>query len=132
MPVGPPWVGCLVLPFGLVVPPPPPMRSTFDLELLRFFAACADPERPGAMAGANAIGSAAGTARNAAARNATRRLRDIISSQAGTKTKVPYHGCSLSRRFKIGLCGFQNRPPASETGQYRGRGCWPHLTSSGP
>src|SRR5438132_4647588 len=81
MPVGPPWVGCFVLPFGLVVPPPPPMRSTFDLELLRFFAAWADPERPGAMAGANAIGSAAGATKNAAARNATRRLRDIISSQ---------------------------------------------------
>src|ERR1700736_5943315 len=110
MPVGPPWAGCFVLPCLLVVPPPPPMRSTFDLELLRFFAAWADPERPGTMAGANAIGSVAGATRNAAARNATRRLRDIISSQAGMKTKVPYHGCRFSVTFKTGQCGFQNRP----------------------
>jgi hypothetical protein len=52
------------------------------LELLRLVAAWADPEKPGAMAGANAIGSAADT-RNAAARNTMRRLRNIISSQAG-------------------------------------------------
>jgi hypothetical protein len=78
------------------------MRLTFDLELLRFFAAWADPEKPGAMAGANALGSAAGATRNAAARNATRRLRDIISSQAGMKTIVPYHGCSLASHSKPG------------------------------
>src|ERR1051326_9144768 len=117
MPVGPPWVGCFVLPCFLVVPPPPPMRSTFDLELLRFFAAWAAPERPGAMAGANAIGSAAGTMRNAAARNATRRLRDITSSQAGMNTKVPYHGCNAPSHSKPANCGFQNRPLAPEIGQ---------------
>src|ERR1700687_4807303 len=52
----------------------------FDLLLLRLVAAWADPERPGAMAGANERGSTAGATRNAAARNAMRRLRDIISS----------------------------------------------------
>jgi hypothetical protein len=94
------------------------MRLTFDLELLRFFAAWADPEKPGAMAGANAIGSAAGTTRNAAARNATRRLRDIISSQAGMNSKVPYHGCRLSVTFKTGHYPFQIRPLTTETGKY--------------
>ena len=54
------------------------MRLTFDLELLRFFAAWADPEKPGAMAGANELGSAAGTTRNAAARNGMKMLRDMI------------------------------------------------------
>jgi hypothetical protein len=73
------------------------MRLTFDLELLRFFAACADPEKPGAMAGTNAVGSAAGTTRNAAARNTMRRLRDIISSQAGMTTEILYHGCNADR-----------------------------------
>jgi hypothetical protein len=114
MPAGPPWVGCFVLSCLLVAPPPPPMRLTFDLELLRFFAAWAAPERPGAMAGANAIGSAAGTTRNVAARNATRRLRDIISSQAGMNIKVPYHGCNAplhskraTVRFKRGHCGLK-------------------------
>jgi hypothetical protein len=100
MPAGPPWVGCFVLPCLLVVPPPPPMRLTFDLELLRLVTAWADPEKPGAMAGANAIGSAAGTTRNVAARNATRRLWGIISSQAGMNTKVSYHGCRLSRHIQ--------------------------------
>jgi hypothetical protein len=37
------------------------------------------------MAGANAIGSAAGATRNALARIATRRLRDIVPSQAGNE-----------------------------------------------
>src|ERR1043166_1754861 len=99
MPVGPPWEGCFVLPCFLVVPPPPPMRLTFDLELLRFLAACAAPERPGAMAGANAIGSASGATRNVAARKATRRLRDMISSQAGINIKVSYQGCILGRHI---------------------------------
>ena len=112
MPPGPPWVGCFVLPCRLVVPPPPPMRSTFDLELLRFFAAWAEPERP------DAIGSATGAARNAAARIETNRLRHIIiSSQAGMNIKVPYHGCRLSRHSKTGHCAFQIRPLRSETGQ---------------
>src|ERR1043166_1097320 len=117
MPVGPRWLGCFVLPCFLFVPPPPPMRSTFDLELLRFFAAWAAPERPGAMAGANAIGSAAGTMRNAAARNATRRLRDITSSQAGMNTKVPYHGCNAPSHSKpatdVFKFGHYARKPAS-------------------
>jgi hypothetical protein len=48
----------------------------FDLLLLRFFAACADPDR----AGANELDSTAGATKNAAARNAVRRRRDIIFS----------------------------------------------------
>jgi hypothetical protein len=78
------------------------MRSTFDLELLRFFAAWAEPERP------DAIGSATGAARNAAARIETKRLRHIIiSSQAGMNIKAPYHGCGLSVTAKPATVPFK-------------------------
>jgi hypothetical protein len=100
----------------------------FDLELLRFFVAWAEPERPGP----NELGSAAGATRNVAARNATRRLRDIISSQAGMKTNVPYHGCRLSVTFKTGHCPIQIRPRSMETGQHPAPGTGPFRLKKGP
>jgi hypothetical protein len=94
------------------------MRLTFDLEVLRFLAfAWADPEKPGAMTGANTLGTATGATRNAAARNDTKKVRDIISSQTGMNIKAPYHGCGLSRYIKTGQCGFRYRPVSQASGR---------------
>jgi transcriptional regulator with XRE-family HTH domain len=110
MPPGPPWVGCFVLPCLLVVPPPPPIRArslAFALVFLFLAAASAEPERLNVVEGANALGSAAGATRNALARIATRRLRDIISSQAGMTTKILYHGCNAPPHSKPATADFK-------------------------
>jgi hypothetical protein len=49
----------------------------FDLELLRFFDAWAAPEKPGAIADINTLGSAAGATRHAAVRNGIKNLCDM-------------------------------------------------------
>src|SRR6266705_5196674 len=62
-------------------PPPPPMRSlVLDLLDLTVVPACADPENPGAVAGANDVGSATGATRNMVARNGRAKLRGMASS----------------------------------------------------
>jgi hypothetical protein len=53
------------------------VRKLFDLLALILAAAWAAPERPGAMADTNALGSTAGATRNAAARIGTKNLCDM-------------------------------------------------------
>src|SRR6266705_274735 len=71
----------VVLAVPLEPPPPPPMRSlVLDLLDLTVVPACADPENPGAVAGANDVGSATGATRNMVARNGRAKLRGMASS----------------------------------------------------
>src|ERR1700692_4556710 len=82
----------------------------FDLLLLRFFAACADPDRPDA----NELGSIAGATRNAAARNAVRRRRDIISSLGRNGPRYPITVTILAPAFRgttpAAMAGVRARP----------------------
>jgi hypothetical protein len=79
------------------------------LVLLILAAASAEPARFNVVEGANALGSAAGATRNALARIATRRLRDIIPSQAGNEyqSTLSVAGLAVTSKpatayFKIG------------------------------
>jgi hypothetical protein len=88
------------------------------LVLLILAAASAEPERFNVVEGANALGSAAGATRNALARIAMRRLRGIISSQAGneiSKYLITVAGLAVTSKpatapFKF---GHQTLKPAS-------------------
>src|ERR1700681_1338631 len=70
----------------------------FDLELLRFFAAWAAPEKPGAMADTNARGSTAGATRNAAVRNGIRNLCDMnfLPGVGSCTGPTPHHSIDLN------------------------------------